>query len=38
MSINSKIYDILHCVSGWMEGLGFNLCVVPADRLGPSIS
>ena len=26
------------CGSGWMEGLGFNLCVGPADSLSPSIS
>ena len=24
--------------SGQTEGLGFNLCVVPTDSLGPSIS
>ena len=28
----------LFCGSGWMEGLGFNLCVAPTDSLCPSIS
>ena len=28
----------MFCGSGWMEGLGFNLCVAPTDSLGPPIS